>query len=950
MLVGLLVVLCNSSLVAQDADYHWRFNEGDGSTTAETSHSDETNGYLSENVAWANGWSGDSLLFDNNGCVQVRGDNAPPIIESGEDFTISTWVYVDPSEEGASGEHCVYGYHSSTYLHGGYSMSVYQDRLAFFVGSGTWMTHIPLSAPLDFGEWIHLAVVRQGVTITGYVNGVPGTPQTIDVNAPNFGAQGIKRELIGAGAAANLRFFKGRIDELKIWKSALLDGEIQKLYRDHSVHWTFDSEFAADDSLLDPQLSDETSGAIGVAHVNARSTSMYGGHPGRALELDNHSYVQVGENDDPPIIESGEDFTISAWVYIDELEFENEEDDEPLGSKGVHCIYGYYSSANYKYGGYSMSVYKNRLAFFAGSGTWMTHIQLSAPLDFGEWVHLAVVRQGMTITGYVNGVPSTPQTIDEDAPEFGTQGIKRELIGGAVNGTQRNFNGKIDELRIWKSARSETEIDDAFHDSMVKLTQINFQVNDGQVTDDDVNDQAGSMYANLNDAFDKLGNDGKFILLDGENFPTAGGIKLIKTKLHARNASLIATQNRTNRLDGLLTVGSNCEVKGLTLDGDEHQINGMVITDGVAIENVNVEDCVVQNLSAVNGLMFGIRVYQNQNRPCRNISIRRCEFRDISNSNVGVVRGIWVTGTAATTESVQRITIDDCLFANITTGNGSDGDCIQTQFHRFPAGTDSPAPPEGVHSVEITNCNFHNYSTRAIKLSDGSGLYVADNTICFDPDLLEPNVNVRMGVGISVYCDDSTVERNYINLGHNDLLNSHRARGIDFGSANGNLIRSNTIILSDDTSLDFGNRHSDRLSGFLFRSATTEVKTSLNNTIVENNVRGGFYGLMVLRTDCETNDPNHPNGSNDFHDNVLQGSLIRESYRLSSDTVLFGWNIEKWDATATYDKGDQVVAVIDNQMSKLFEWDSDNASVAGIGPPGGSWNSIGFVDWNKPEE
>ena len=172
----------------------------------------------------------------------------------------------------------------------------------------------------------------------------------------------------------------------------------------------------------------------------------------------------------------------------------------------------------------------------------------------------------------------------------------------------------------------------------------------------------------------------------------------------------------------------------------------------------------------------------------------------------------------------------------------------------------------------------------------------------------------------------------------------------DFGSANGNLIRSNTIILSDDTSLDFGNRHSDRLSGFLFRSATTEVKTSLNNTIVENNVRGGFYGLMVLRTDCETNDPNHPNGSNDFHDNVLQGSLIRESYRLSSDTVLFGWNIEKWDATATYNKGDQVVAAIDNQMSKLFEWDSDNASVAGIGPPGGAWNSIGFVDWNKPEE
>ncbi|MBK8700631.1 MAG: choice-of-anchor D domain-containing protein [Saprospiraceae bacterium] len=86
-------------------------------------------------------------------------------------------------------------------------------------------------------------------------------------------------------------------------------------------------------------------------------------------------------------------------------------------------------------------------------------IQLSGgSFPMNTWTHLAVTKNGATITIYVNGsqVASgggfTPALVANTAP----------LFLGAQTGPTQYFNGIMDEVRIWSVARTPNEIMDAY--------------------------------------------------------------------------------------------------------------------------------------------------------------------------------------------------------------------------------------------------------------------------------------------------------------------------------------------------------------------------------------------------------------------------------------------------------------------------------------------------------
>ena len=79
----------------------------------------------------------------------------------------------------------------------------------------------------------------------------------------------------------------------------------------------------------------------------------------------------------------------------------------------------------------------------------------STNINTGNWVHVAVVKNGTTSTLYINGVSETSGTIS------GAPTVSSFEIGNLYeHSVQQNryFPGSIDEVRLWSTARTQTEI------------------------------------------------------------------------------------------------------------------------------------------------------------------------------------------------------------------------------------------------------------------------------------------------------------------------------------------------------------------------------------------------------------------------------------------------------------------------------------------------------------
>lgn len=152
-------------------------------------------------------FGGSSVYFDGSGDYLLTPSN-PAYALSGTSFTIEAWVYVTSSSEPY--QHVVKGVGS-----GGNNL-MYID---YSGGSNGVLSSNAGGAPasqsgVTLNTWHHVAVVRNGTSVTCYVNGVGGTPQTL-----NPGGSGSVALLVGYdGGTSPARYFNGYMDDLRITK------------------------------------------------------------------------------------------------------------------------------------------------------------------------------------------------------------------------------------------------------------------------------------------------------------------------------------------------------------------------------------------------------------------------------------------------------------------------------------------------------------------------------------------------------------------------------------------------------------------------------------------------------------------------------------------------------------------------------------------------------------
>ncbi|MDM3870888.1 LamG domain-containing protein [Porticoccus sp. W117] len=143
------------------------------------------------------------------------------------------------------------------------------------------------------------------------------------------------------------------------------------------------------------------------------------------------------------------DFTITAWINTSQV-FQNTQ----LTYLGTGIIWSDVSgSQNDFIVGATRQGNTNRLSFFTGIPD--TSINGTSNINTGDWVHIAVTRRqiGGQMTAYVNGT--------QEAQANGGSGLlnanPRIHIGGNT-GDDRFFNGLIDEVRLYNTVLTQTQI------------------------------------------------------------------------------------------------------------------------------------------------------------------------------------------------------------------------------------------------------------------------------------------------------------------------------------------------------------------------------------------------------------------------------------------------------------------------------------------------------------
>ncbi|UZT96572.1 glycosyl hydrolase family 18 protein [Chryseobacterium fluminis] len=98
------------------------------------------------------------------------------------------------------------------------------------------------------------------------------------------------------------------------------------------------------------------------------------------------------------------------------------------------------------------NIANNKLQFVLSINNVQQKLTAATALTANTWYHVAATYDGSTMKIYINGV------LDASKSQTGPVNSSGAFNVGYSYSTSRNFNGKIDEVRIWKKALTQTEI------------------------------------------------------------------------------------------------------------------------------------------------------------------------------------------------------------------------------------------------------------------------------------------------------------------------------------------------------------------------------------------------------------------------------------------------------------------------------------------------------------
>lgn len=487
-------VLIDPTLVRGNAPvYHWKMDEGYGGTTqdASASNADGTLGASTAAPTWQNEdmcISGKCLYFDgSNDYVDLGNIDAP--IEGAGDFSFSFWM--NPNNATAGVYQTILGTNDPSGYNVGWSLGMNYPNNGSICFSGDNIAGSPwgYSDCRDVGvtsnQWIFLTFTRTGSNVDWYVNGVKsGATGNMGASFAN-GAYNLR-----LGNSAAIRYFKGRIDDLKIYDYVRTADQIKADFVNRGGSYGVVTQFGKSSTTSGSNLTnglvgywklDEPSGSaidssgIGNTGTIVGAVTAPGKH-GTAIQFS-------GTNDrvtipDATSINAATDLTVSAWINPSALLSASSHEYNELVNKGTYNSKGYLLYFG-KAGG---------LLNFQWSWSGGTSSVVSQNFTYAAntWYHITATLNNTSGKIYINGVLNNAGAVT--TPMSSSSGVQM-VIGNDSAGTYGGqFPGTIDEVRVYNRALSESEVRALYSFAAPPVGSWNLNENSGT----DANDTSGN--------------------------------------------------------------------------------------------------------------------------------------------------------------------------------------------------------------------------------------------------------------------------------------------------------------------------------------------------------------------------------------------------------------------------------------------------------------------------
>ncbi|MBE9248627.1 transporter substrate-binding domain-containing protein [Dolichospermum sp. LEGE 00240] len=373
-----------------------------------------------------------------------------------QDFTIEAWIKTTGTKESI----LVKSDGDTIWEKGEKAFYINELGKVNFVGFGN--NYIKGNTAVNDGKWHHVAVVwdySSGTTGTGrvFVDGVNDT-QSSNYAATNLDNSTDTLKIGSLNFSEATNYFSGQIDEVRIWKTARTESEI-KTNSDNRVNPATETNLVY---YLPVDQGDRAT--ITTTTVNSdplprkEILTLEGETEQTALIFDGvNDYVQVKAGDASFADFNTSNFTVELWVKTTDL------NGTLIGASNTSTGTGDYWRVWLENG-------QTKFNFQPGGNTQPSASSINAIND-DSWHHIAVVRDGF-YTGklYVDGVLDSKLNFTGSSNGID---INSDLfIGQWVSGTDQ-FAGKMDEVRIWKTARTETEISANMNQRLDKTVETN---------------------------------------------------------------------------------------------------------------------------------------------------------------------------------------------------------------------------------------------------------------------------------------------------------------------------------------------------------------------------------------------------------------------------------------------------------------------------------------------
>lgn len=383
--------------------------------------------------------------------IQIPTTATTPFDASSEDFAISLWVNINNF---GNDDAIINKWGSSTSLRSywlGLGTSGSNNKIYIYEQSSS-VTTFASTTTLNASQWHHIVYVRNATQLLLYIDNVLQTFSA--TNAINQG--GTETLAIGQQLGFSGNTLDGSIDQVRIFNTALDSSKVGTLYAETACVYTGTTQSHLYGCLANYNLDNDAKEAMGVtAYDGTESNITYQfGRFGTAAVFNGSSSYISGLNGVIPATTT--DCTFSCWFNMSTGFSSNFE--SILGGTGVDSLritINYSSSGNYKI---QPGRGRSSNAFYSSSNWSATAISPKL------WYHLVCVYTNSTNTMdvYLNN-----NLIDSEVLSTTTSSaVNTNLVLGYYRSDVgfSYWNGSIDQVRIFGSALTTTQVAGLFND------------------------------------------------------------------------------------------------------------------------------------------------------------------------------------------------------------------------------------------------------------------------------------------------------------------------------------------------------------------------------------------------------------------------------------------------------------------------------------------------------